>query len=380
MAYNRRFHQFAFILILLFAAACGVLMGTAYATDPGNAVATHEGERPPLKEPSPVAGYVPGQSLGDVSDSEIWRAVRRGLRGQVSIPDKQAGVLIHSEGENFRIIQNGPLPVWGGWMMLTMIALLAAFFALRGRIRIESGFSGHNVPRFNFIERFTHWLVAITFIVLALTGLNILYGRYVLKPIIGPAAFAAMTQWGKYIHDFTGFAFMLGLPLMFLLWVRYSAITLVDLKWLAQGGGVFAKGRHLPAYKFNAGQKLLFLFLVAGGFAVSVTGFYMLLPFEFPPFAAISRAFDASGFQLPTALATLLQALPALVWHAAIALVLITLMFFHMYIGSVGMEGAFSSMVSGQVDENWAREHHSLWLKEIKTGGNKAAPAAPPAK
>lgn len=380
MAYNRSIHRFACIAMFLVAAAYGVQIGTANAGVDSTETAAHSGLAPAVEESSPVAGHVPGESLGNVSDSEIWRAVRRGLRGQVSIPDKQAGVLIQSEGENFRIVQNGPLPVWGGWLMLGMIVLLAAFYLLRGRIRITGGFSGHNVRRFTFVERFMHWLVAVSFIILALTGLNILYGRYVLKPVMGASAFAAMTQWGKYFHDYVAFAFMAGLLLMFALWVRYNFPTLVDLKWLAKGGGMFTRGGHPPAYKFNAGQKMLFWILAVGGFSVSVSGVCLLMPFTFHPFAATLSAINLFGFHLPTALTALQETQLSLIWHAAVTLVLIVLMFFHVYIGSLGMEGAFSSMVGGQVDENWAREHHSLWLKEIKSKAGEAAPGAPLAK
>jgi formate dehydrogenase subunit gamma len=310
---------------------------------------------------------VPGNAGPSVPRADMWRSVRQGIAGRVSIADKKAGVLVQSEGENFRIVQNGPLPTWGGWLMLGMIVLLALFFAVRGRIRIEGGESGHTVQRFNLLERFMHWLTAISFVLLALTGLNILYGRYALKPLMGASAFATMTAWGKYTHDYVAFAFMAGLVLMFVLWVAYNLPTVADVKWLLQGGGLFTKkGSHAPAYKFNAGQKMLFWFLVLGGFSVSFSGFCLLMPFTLHPFAPTFGFLNLFGLHLPTTLTALQETQLALVWHAAVALLMIALILAHIYIGTLGMEGAFRSMTDGKVDENWAAEHHPLWLARLK--------------
>ncbi len=304
---------------------------------------------------------------GSLPRADLWRNIRQGISGHTSIGSPQAGVLVQVDGENFRLVQNGPLPEYGGWMMLAMIVLLALFFAIRGRIRIEGGELGHTIQRFNLLERFMHWLTAISFVLLALTGLNILYGRYVLKPIMGAYPFALMTAWGKYTHDYIAFAFMAGLLLMFVLWVAYNLPTIADLKWLLQGGGLFTKkGSHAPAYKFNAGQKLLFWFLILGGFSVSFSGLCLLLPLTLRPFAPTFAALNVFGLDLPTTLTVLQETQLALVWHAAVGLLMITLIIAHIYIGTLGMEGAFRSMTDGKVDENWAREHHPLWLERLK--------------
>lgn len=312
---------------------------------------------------------------GSLPRADLWRNVRRGIAGRTNIGGPQAGVLVQADGENFRIVQNGPLPEYGGWMMLAMIVLLALFFAIRGRIRIEGGESGNTIQRFNLLDRFMHWLTAISFVLLALTGLNILYGRYVLKPIMGAYPFALMTAWGKYIHDFVSFAFMAGLALMFILWVAYNLPTVADVKWMLQGGGLFTKkGSHAPAYKFNAGQKMLFWFLVLGGFSVSFSGLCLLLPLTLQPFAPTFAALNVFGLGLPTSLTVLQETQLALVWHAAVALLMITLIIAHIYIGTLGMEGAFRSMTDGKVDENWAREHHPLWVEQLEE--KEAASAA----
>lgn len=299
----------------------------------------------PASQP-PAALSGPPTARTGATEADFWRGVRQGIEGRVSIPDAKAGVLIQSEGENWRNIRNGPLSTYGVWMLLGMIVVIAAFFAVRGRIRIDAGPANRSVVRFNAIERFGHWLTATAFLVLALTGLNMLYGRYVLLPAIGPRGFATLTLWGKYAHSYIAFAFMLGVLLLIVLWIRHNIPNREDLAWLARGGGLFKKGVHPSAHKFNAGQKLIFWAVVLGGSALSVTGFYLLMPFAFG-----MTIHDMQYF---------------VVVHSAVALVLVAVIIAHIYIGSIGMEGAFDAMGTGRVDENWAREHHDLWLAELQ--------------
>jgi formate dehydrogenase subunit gamma len=288
------------------------------------------------------------------NNAEMWRGVRQGVQGYVSIPDKKAGVLVQSEGENWRNWRNGPVSTWGSWAILGMIVVLALFFAVRGRIRIEKGRTGATVLRFNGFERFIHWLTAVSFILLALTGLVVLYGRYVLLPIMPPGMFAAIAMGSKAVHNYISFAFMLGVVLTFIVWVRWNLPSRADLTWFAKGGGLFSKHSHPPAWKFNAGQKLVFWSVVLGGIALSLTGLVLLFPFQWA---------DLQGMQL------------ALLLHAVIGLVMVAIIIAHIYIGTLGMEGAFDAMGTGRVDENWAREHHSLWVAELKGEKPHAHPA-----
>jgi formate dehydrogenase subunit gamma len=308
----------------------------------------------------------PDAAAAPESNSDIWRDIRSGVQGYVSIPDKQAGVLIQSGGESWRNFRNGPMSVWGGWAMLGTIAALALFFALRGRIRIEHGPSGERVERFNLAERFAHWLTAVSFIVLALTGLNILYGRYVLKPIIGPEGFAWITQMGKFAHNYIAFAFMLGLLLIFVMWVLHNIPNRQDLTWLAKGGGMFRKGVHPPARKFNAGQKLLFWAVILGGLSLSLSGIALMWPFEFSFFSHTFSFLNIFGVGLPADLTPMEEMQLSQAWHGIVALLMVAVIIAHIYIGSLGMEGAFDAMGSGMVDKNWAREHHNLWAAEIE--------------
>ena len=315
---------------------------------------------------SPTGGLVPGAPLGSDSDSEIWRAVREGAQGNVSIPDKQAGVLIQSEGDNWRAWRNGPLTVAGAWIVLGFVALIALFFVFRGRIRIDAGPSGQTIERFNAVERFAHWLTATCFVILALTGLNLLYGRHVLLPIIGPEVFSWLTIGGKYAHNYLAFPFMLGVVLMFVLWVRHNIPNRYDMVWITQGGGLFSKGGHPPSRKFNAGQKLIFWSVILGGLSLGLSGVALLFPFTIEPWQPTFEVIAALGIKLPTALTPMEEMQLSQLWHGIVALVMIGIIIGHIYIGSVGMEGAFDAMGTGHVDENWAREHHNVWVAEVK--------------
>lgn len=319
-------------------------------------------------------GTVPGETLGATSDSEIWRAVRKGEPGTVSIPDRKAAVMIQSEGETWRNIRNGPLSTVGIWLLAGMLLVLAAFFALRGRIRVDAGLCGRTIERFNNIERFAHWLTAGTFVVLAITGLNVMYGRYLFGgPITDPSQigtlhqlFAAMTYYGKFAHNFLAFGFMLGLAMIFVLWVRDNIPGKVDLQWLAVGGGLFSKNVHPPAKKFNAGQKFIFWIVALGGLSLSLSGIALLFPFQLNMFGGTFAVLNVFGLGLPTDLTPIEEMQLSQVWHAVVAVVMIAIIIAHIYIGSMGMEGAFDAMGSGMVDENWAREHHGLWVAEVK--------------
>lgn len=290
-------------------------------------------------------GKVPGNALGNMSDAQMWRKVRGGIEGQVSIPDKKAGILVQSEGDVWRAWRNGVVSVYGAWGLGIMVALIAVFFLIRGRIKIDSGWSGKDFLRFNNVEVFAHWITAFSFVVLAITGLNILYGRYVILPVIGPEAFAYITQLGKYAHNYIAFPFMIGVVALFVLWVRNNLPDKYDLNWIMQAGGLFSKGKHPPAAKFNAGQKIIFWSVIISGVVLGVSGVNLLFPFEFGTIQ------DMQDWNLI---------------HTIASLIAIAIIIGHIYIGSLGMEGAFSAISTGHVDENWAREHHAAWVAEQK--------------
>ena len=337
----------------------------------GPAAAQTEGRD--VEDAQTTEGNVPGGHLGTSSDADFWRAVRHGEQGAVSIPNKQAGQMIQSEGDQWRAIRNGPVSNFGIWILLVMIGALALFFVLRGRIRIDAGPSGRTIQRFNGLERFTHWLTASSFIVLALTGLFMLYGRHLLGEGGGAAGdfgtlhqvYASFMLWGKMAHNYLAFAFMVGLALMFVLWVWHNLPNKYDFEWIALGGGMLSKGVHPPAKKFNAGQKVIFWSVILGGLSLSLSGISLLFPFQYSFFNDTFVALNSIGFSLPADLTAMQEMQLSQVWHAVAALILIAIILAHIYIGSLGMEGAFAAVGTGQVDENWAREHHSVWVAQL---------------
>lgn len=315
---------------------------------------------------APVIGGTASQGTGGLrerpmsghtaagNEAALIQALKGGgaLQGYTPLPDQKAATLVQPAGREWREVVKGPLRVWGSWLMLGMLGALIVFYVLRGKIAISAGPAGRTMERFNLMERFVHWLTASSFIALALSGLNITYGRYVLLPIMPAEWFTSLSVGLKYTHNFVAFPFMLGLGLTFLIWIAHNIPSRVDLEWLARFGGLFTKDVHPPAGKFNAGQKIVFWSVVIGGGALSVSGIYLLFPFYLG--------------DMP------MQQLMQIV-HAAVAVVMIAIVLAHIYIGTLGMEGAFDAMGTGHVDENWAREHHSLWVAQVK---NEALPKA----
>lgn len=332
-------------------------------------------------------GAVPGGTLGVNSDADLWRYVRGqevpDFDATVSIPNKQAAVLVQSDGDEWRALRNGPLKTYGLYVLGGMIALLAIFFLIRGRIRVDHGMAGKTIERFNNLERFGHWLLATSFILLAITGLNVTYGRYLFldSGIMGKETFATLTIAGKWAHNNVAWAFMAGLVIAFLSWVSHNIPNTTDLKWIAKGGGLFVKGVHPDSRKFNAGQKLIFWSTMVLGASLCLSGIALLFPFETAMMGKTFAILNVFGLGLPTELTPMQEMQYQTLWHGIVAVVMIAIIIAHIYIGSIGMEGAFDAMGTGQVDLNWAKEHHNLWVDEVqakqKEGPPSGAGAAP---
>jgi len=278
-----------------------------------------------------------------VKETQLLEALKPGttISGRVSIPDSRASNLMQP-GRDWISFNQGTLHQIGTLSVLGTLALLVLFYLFRGKIKIDAGRSLDRIMRFNGLDRFAHWLAAVSFIILAITGANVTFGKAVLAPAMGAESFAAWAGFAKLVHNYIGFAFMAGVALIFLVWVKDNIPNSADLKWFAVGGGLLSKGSHPPAKRFNGGQKIVFWSVVVGGFFLSLTGWHLIFPIG--------------------------ESIADLQWHATIhgtvAFVMIALMLAHAYIGSIGMEGAFDAMGSGEVDLNWAKEHHSLWVKE----------------
>lgn len=309
-----------------------------------------------------AAQQAPNPTAQSVKEEQLLKALQPGanVSGRITIPDSHSATLIQPEGQDWRQFHQGTLPLIAGVTILGMLALLVLFYMTRGRIKVDSGLSGRTITRFGGFDRFVHWVTASTFIVLALSGLNLSFGKTVVLPLFGDAAFATLTGYGKLAHNYLSFPFMAGVALMFIIWAKDNIPNKLDLDWIKAGGGLFVKGAHPPAKRFNAGQKGIFWIVAFGGLIMSVSGWHLLFPFE-----GGSTVGDQQ-FWVNV--------------HAVLAMIFIAVMLAHAYIGSVGMEGAFDAMGSGEVDENWAKEHHSLWVEEQKKLSGSAPKGAIPAE
>lgn len=313
----------------------------------------------------PAAAQLSFKPTADaVHEDQLLKALKEGdkITGRITIPDPMASSLIQPAGRDWRDFQRYKLPVIGGVAIIGMLALLAIFLAVRGRVRVGHGFSGIKILRFASFERFTHWLTASCFIILALSGLNISFGRVLILPMFGPETFSTLTAWGKIAHNYLAFPFMLGLVIMFLIWIKDNIPGKLDVLWIKKGGGMLKNGEHPPAGRFNAGQKGVFWIVMIGGVLMSLSGWFLLFPY-IPA--------NVTALQFWTVI------------HAVIAMLFIAAMLAHIYIGTVGMEGAFDAMGTGQVDLNWAKEHHSLWVAEEQAKGHvpdAGSPRAMPAE
>lgn len=320
-------------------------------------------------------------TLGGASDSEIFRALRYGSADiTVSAQGPAAGVVIQDGGMRWLEFRQGPLQVYGGYLLVATVVILALYMLWRGRIRIEGERTGETILRFTAVERFGHWLLAGSFILLGVTGLITLFGRAALIPIFGKEAFATLALASKWVHNSAAWAFMLALVMVFAFWVAHNIPNRTDLAWLAKGGGLFSRRSHPPARKFNAGQKIIFWVVILLGVSISLSGLSLLFPFEMPMFAATFEMLNALGLpqaiglgELRTALAPHEEMQFAQLWHTIIAFVFMAIIIAHIYLGSIGMEGAYDAMGSGEVEKQWAKEHHSIWYEEA-TGEKPAAP------
>lgn len=309
-----------------------------------------------LAAAAPAAAQQPNSvdpNADAVHEQQLLQQFKR-IQGLGTIPDTKSYVIEQPMGRQWRMFHEIWLHWIGAVVILGMIALLALFYFIRGAIRIEGGRSGRTIMRFNGFERFTHWTIAVSFVILALTGLNITFGKDMLLPLIGPTAFSQWSITAKYAHDFSSFPFVIGVVVLFLLWVKDNFLTAVDVEWLKEGGGMVGH-KHPPAWKFNAGQKLLFWLVVLATIGVAASGFFLLFPFYLT---------DIFGMQI------------AQMVHALIAVAFVALIIAHIYIGSLGMEGGFDAMGHGDVDLNWAKQHHALWVEQELGQGRTAAPPA----
>jgi formate dehydrogenase subunit gamma len=329
--------------------ASGVLLGAGLGV-PNEAVAQQTGVAPR----DGGAGDSGRNPTADSVDEEALFKRSPKIQGTVSIPDRKASLLEQPQGRQWRGFHEGYMPWIAGIAILGTVLALAAFYLAVGTIGGHDQVSGKKIQRFNALERFSHWLAATCFIILAISGLNYIFGKRLLQPLIGPEAFTAWSQYAKYAHNYLAWPFMLSILLLFVLWVKDNIPNRIDWAWIKSAGGFF--GEHVHAERFNAGQKGVFWIVILFGFAMSLTGIVLLFPFAWA---------DINGMQIAQGV------------HALIGILFTAVILGHIYIGTLGMSGAYNAMGTGEVDVAWAKTHHDLWVEkqQAKTASGPQIPA-----
>ena len=275
----------------------------------------------------------------------LWNDVRQRnqqVQGTTQVRGVETGVLINKGGEDWRHFRIEQLVPYGALFMGGILGAIILYYLVRGTQRMPGGATGVRLPRTTLNQRVAHWFTAGVFWLLAVTGLILLYGRFVLIPVLGPEGFSVTAAACKEMHNLFGPLFVLAVVAMFVLFIKGNGYNLGDLKWFARGGGMF--GGHVSAGKFNAGEKTWFWLVIVFGTAICVSGLILV-------FAVMGQGRE-------------IMALSHMV-HGISALLLISVSFGHIYLGTVGVEGTLDSMTVGSVDAAWAKAHHDAWYTEM---------------
>ena len=349
-------------------AAAAVLAGVFFAAA-GIAYAQTQVSTPaPTPENSGPAAAAQRQQVQPLNNAPVWREVRSGAPQTTTVVGRETNVLIQSQGETWRALRV-PMIFWGGVIVAIGILGLAVFYLLRGPLDVGEGErrGGRLIERFAPMDRYAHWLLAITWVTLAITGLILSLGKSVLLPLIGYTLFSWLAILSKNLHNFVGPILIVAIPLMFVRYIRDNGVGKEDVKWFANILGYF-KGHEYPSGRFNAGEKLVFWFvLVLFSTILVVTGLILV----FPNFDQVRSTMQTAN-----------------VVHTVAAYLAIGLALVHVYLGTIGMVDAYKAMRYGYVDESWAKHHHLRWYEDIVAGRSRqhfadpkaVPPAAAPAR
>jgi formate dehydrogenase subunit gamma len=306
------------------------------------------------------------------NNAPMWRAVGQGVTGYSSLPKSQApeagnliqpfvqypGSRLASAGESWRQVRNNIIIPYGAALLLIAVGAMALFYVSKGTMELHGQETGRKIERFTPFERSAHWANAIAFCALAISGIVMAYGKFFLLPIIGSTLFGWLTYALKNIHNFAGPLFAVSLVIVFVTFLKDNLPSKEDLVWIAKGGGLFS-GTEVPSHRFNAGEKVVFwggvLFL---GFIVVGSGLVldMLIP---------GLIYERSTMQIANMI------------HGVATLFMMAMFIGHIYMGTIGMRGAYKAMREGYVDETWAKEHHELWYNDVKSGKIPAQRSVP---
>jgi formate dehydrogenase subunit gamma len=290
-----------------------------------------------------------------LNNQPLWSEIRTGEPQYTSIPGRETNVLIQPRGQTWRALRV-PVAAGGGFLVALAVVILGAFYLWRGPITLHGAPTGRLIERFTVVERFVHWTVAITFATLAITGLILTFGKSLLLPLIGYTLFSWLAILAKSLHNFVGPILVVALPIMIALFARANIFRAYDWNWLKKGGGMLT-GEHVPSGKANAGQKFLFWTMVVFfGLTLVVTGLIL----DFPNFDQTRQTMQSAN-----------------VIHMICGVLATCLLMGHVYLGTIGMQGAYDAMRTGYVDETWAKEHHEYWYNEVKAGKGEGQRTAP---
>jgi formate dehydrogenase subunit gamma len=341
---------------------------------------------PAAVQAGPPAGFVaPAEPKADENNAArsksqpgnnapMWRAVRdSGTQpGITSLPGAEMGVLVQpftqypgsrltSAGEAWRQVRNNWIIPYGGSLLLIVAGAIGIFYWRKGALGGHEANTGRKIERFTPFERSAHWLNAIAFVTLAISGVVIAFGKFFLLPVLGLTLFGWLTYALKTIHNFVGPLFAVSLVIVFITFVRDNLPAKGDFTWLRRGGGLLS-GKEVPSHRFNAGEKVVFW---AGVFALGLV-------------------VVASGLVLDKLVPgwgeTRGQMQVAHMVHAVAAVLMMAMFLGHIYIGTIGMKDSYKAMRTGYVDEAWAKEHHEWWYDDVKAGKIPAQRSAPPAQ
>ncbi|WP_427999569.1 formate dehydrogenase subunit gamma [Acidovorax sp.] len=377
--------------ILCSMALCaGLAWGTAAAQAPAStdaAAPVASAAAPASPAAAPAVGGIQGQNIFQVkpdaseepgyakqtngerakvqpgNNAPMWRQVGEGVTGYSSLPKSQApeagnliqpfvqypGSRVTNAGEAWRQVRNQWIIPYGGSLLLIVAGAIALFYWRKGTMHLHGAETGRKIERFTPFERSAHWANAIAFVALAISGLVMAFGKFFLLPILGGTLFGWLAYALKNLHNFAGPLFAVSLVIVFLTFVKDNFPRRGDLTWLLKGGGMLS-GTEVPSHRFNAGEKLIFwggvLFL---GAIVVASGLVLdkLIP---------GLIYERGTMQI------------AHMVHAVATVVMMVMFMGHIYLGTIGMQGAYKAMKTGYVDETWAREHHQLWYEDIKAG------------
>jgi formate dehydrogenase subunit gamma len=386
---NGRIPHFVFAATLSLAALTTPSVALAQATPtPAPAPTTATAAAPAVA--GPPAGFVaPVEPQADETNGQrsksqpgnnapMWRAVRESgtTPGVTNLPGAEMGVLVQpftqypgsrltSAGEAWRQVRNNWILPYGGSLLLIVAGAIGIFYWRKGALGGHQADTGRKIERFTPFERSAHWLNAIAFVSLALSGVVMAFGKFFLLPVLGLTLFGWLSYALKNIHNFVGPLFAVSLVVVFITFVRDNLPAKGDMTWLRRGGGLLS-GKEVPSHRFNAGEKVIFWAGVfALGLVVVVSG--LVLNKLVPGFG------DTRG-----------QMQVANMVHAVATVLMMAMFFGHIYIGTIGMKDSYKAMRTGYVDEAWAKEHHEWWYDDVKAGkiptqrSTPAVQASPP--